>query len=1015
MGNILGEPFDKYVLDEINNRQKAYGSGYLDGTSRTPSQLQFLNNRNSWVKLASSVSISDKGISKLKDIGIETPEAGFIGVGLAKKAILFNGLSSFNTNSKNIFSDYTFRQGIINEESPISSFSTKNAYGLGGTDYGIQPMPGITSVNVESVNRGSIKKATVEIIAYNKFQFELIELLYLRLGYSMLVEYGWNSYLEGDKIVNIGNTLTEDFWFTPDTTSVLGILDKIEKLRGDYKANYDGFLGKVVNFKWTFNPNGTYNITLYLITMGDVIESLRINTSGTKPDPYADINNLDPEYADLKDSPILKGAPNSELGEWLYDIISWGVWEDNGKKYKYTSNFFRLNTTDPKLTSTPPNYRYYITLEQLLSKIQNDIIPYSVSSESNESILSIDLTPENYINVVNQQISLDPRICLFKPEKYNLTNLKEVFEPLEDFYIKDQTGFSKYGYLNKLYLNLDFISSILNKNTDEDGNLSIYKFIENICKGINKSLGGTCRLEPIIKKDKILTIIDQNPFPIQPKPAEKLFEIYGYNTIGESNFVKNISFTTKITPKMATQISIGATADGRSSKSIEGTAFQKWNTGLVDRFSEKIVEKTSTSKNKSTTPSKEEIRARESLGKFWDNWTYGVNTNSQGQVTKYLDKVPNLEGRVYMNLTKEQFISNALNDTLNNQREKNKQEVNTDIFKYSQSWGSYTNRALMGSHTPSNIPTYFNCDPKEIDIATQLFKDYLISNNNTRFVTKGESSNQTGFIPLEFQLDTEGISGVKIYQKLKINNKFFPPSYPKALNFLITGVNHKIENNTWTTSLSTLSTSNIEENKPYIVPIPLPPKPENTPEDTTPIIEETEIISSKNRFDPSRLSISFKGLEFIKKHESFRQYAYDDFQPNIIPLKSTTTIKGTLTIGYGFTKSVIPDLKFNSTITRVEADKLLKEKIQVYEKRVRRDVSKPLTQSEFDALVSIAYNAGEIGNTSAGKPTPLKTSLNQENYILAANTIPEYRITSKGIPNKGLIKRRKAEQDLFLS
>ena len=52
-----------------------------------------------------------------------------------------------------------------------------------------------------------------------------------------------------------------------------------------------------------------------------------------------------------------------------------------------------------------------------------------------------------------------------------------------------------------------------------------------------------------------------------------------------------------------------------------------------------------------------------------------------------------------------------------------------------------------------------------------------------------------------------GLSGLKIYNRLKVNTSFLPSNYDETLDFIITGVNHKITNNEWTTSLSTLATS----------------------------------------------------------------------------------------------------------------------------------------------------------------------------------------------------------------
>ena len=65
-GNLIGEDFDEFVLDQISIRQLTQGAG-TNGTLRTNSQLQYLTNKNAWVKLASPVNILDT--KRLKKIG----------------------------------------------------------------------------------------------------------------------------------------------------------------------------------------------------------------------------------------------------------------------------------------------------------------------------------------------------------------------------------------------------------------------------------------------------------------------------------------------------------------------------------------------------------------------------------------------------------------------------------------------------------------------------------------------------------------------------------------------------------------------------------------------------------------------------------------------------------------------------------------------------------------------------------------------------------------------------------
>ena len=87
----------------------------------------------------------------------------------------------------------------------------------------------------------------------------------------------------------------------------------------------------------------------------------------------------------------------------------------------------------------------------------------------------------------------------------------------------------------------------------------------------------------------------------------------------------------------------------------------------------------------------------------------------------------------------------------------------------------------------------------------KAFKEYINAKINEQFDKTNTPGNTIGFIPIEFNLKLEGISGFKIYNALVINQFFLPPQYPKALTFLIQGLSQKIDDKGWTTDLKTLS------------------------------------------------------------------------------------------------------------------------------------------------------------------------------------------------------------------
>jgi len=141
------------------------------------------------------------------------------------------------------------------------------------------------------------------------------------------------------------------------------------------------------------------------------------------------------------------------------------------------------------------------------------------------------------------------------------------------------------------------------------------------------------------------------------------------------------------------------------------------------------------------------------------------------------------------------------------------------------------------------------------------------------------------------------------------------------------------------------------------------------------------------------MKISLEGLSLIKRFEGCR-------------LKSYKCSANVLTIGYGHTSGV----KETDTITQDEADKLLQEDVEQFEKYVDDNVTVELGQSQFDALVAWTFNLG-VGNLR--ESTMLK-KLNSEDYASVPSEMKRWN-KAGGKTLDGLIRRRKAESLLFES
>ena len=102
LGNILGEQISTPIAKQIDARQKAFGaSSNGSNIPRSPEILNYLNNRNIWIKFASGVYVTDlQRITNLSEQNyLNNTEAGSLqGINLAKEYILFNGVQSLVEN-----------------------------------------------------------------------------------------------------------------------------------------------------------------------------------------------------------------------------------------------------------------------------------------------------------------------------------------------------------------------------------------------------------------------------------------------------------------------------------------------------------------------------------------------------------------------------------------------------------------------------------------------------------------------------------------------------------------------------------------------------------------------------------------------------------------------------------------------------------------------------------------------------------------------------------------------------
>lgn len=146
------------------------------------------------------------------------------------------------------------------------------------------------------------------------------------------------------------------------------------------------------------------------------------------------------------------------------------------------------------------------------------------------------------------------------------------------------------------------------------------------------------------------------------------------------------------------------------------------------------------------------------------------------------------------------------------------------------------------------------------------------------------------------------------------------------------------------------------------------------------------------------MNISQHGIDLIKKFEGLRLVAY--FDAIMVP-----------TVGYGHTKTVTrQDVLNKKRITEAQAEALLKSDVAEFVAGVNSLVKVPLTQNQFDALVSFSYNVG-LGNL---KSSTLLKKVNIGDHISAASQFIRWN-KAGGRELAGLTTRRKLEAQLYTS
>ena len=807
----VGAAFDDYVNQQIKKRQELQYSGFEN--DRTDSQLSYLTNRSSFVKLASSVNIDPEngGVEKLLQLeGISEKQAkSLIGNKLAQDFVLSNGLSKYNFPLQ--------RSGVSNTNNVLN---TSN-YGTLGTEFGLQAMPGIQSATITSINDGSTREATIQIRANSPQQFDVIELLYLRLGHTMLIEWGHNRYVDTDgKVKSVESTLIDDgLWFDPKPVKLRneqgefeevnpldfnGLIRIIQLKTYQYRGNYGGFYGNVKNFSWDFKPDGYYLITINLISVGAVVESLRADRlvpGTTIPNPTGEDSVYESES---NQNTILNHlyCLRKDLAENRFNLA-----ENNSDYVSVTGLEDEADTLGDTIKEIERDSTLYVRFGELLAWIESNLcVHFSNDGDNYFPMLEFNVSDQNYFKIFPGLISTNPRICyihndlpIYKNKKVGSDlveqDLLKYFKPIND------SVENKYrGQITNLYINFQHIENcIKSQGKLQDNNISIFTFLKKLLDGVNSCFGGYVNLITQLQDDYILTVRDKKlEFRTDEKGdvivsnqdnSSQEIKLFGYDTKNkQTSFVKDFSFVTKLDNDFSTVISVGA-VNGNNTSVEHADFFENFNSGLIDRYKKEAED---------NNPKKEE--------------PYVIKCAKDEKDDKSaISRTASTVGEILVNIDILDMLKNAFNPQgLVNTAAVNKfkKENNIQIPK-PLTYDLYLEHLvhLLGPDTGTfswgGNHAYFKAKPEDISKSKSLLSTYIgeATNSIVRASEKKVKSSTLGIVPLELNITLDGISGIKIYNQLVVDTKFLPKDYQNSTEFSIFGQEHVIQNNQWTTTL----------------------------------------------------------------------------------------------------------------------------------------------------------------------------------------------------------------------
>lgn len=808
--SIFKSTFPSFVQNQLYARQRVVSQGFVNGensdrttpygfTSRDSNFLRYTTGKNSWVRMSSFVNVNKK-------IG----SVSYSGDALSRKYVLEGGTLASDARAKDAFN---LRSGVGKQSSVYGGDIDRG----GNRPLGYRPMPGITSISVTNKSAyGSLRESTIKYYCWDKHQLEELELLFMRTGYTVLLEWGWSQYLDSSNLTDITIENINDYRIIDPFSSKLSnddiIYNKIEDNNKKYHGNYDAMLGYIKNFSWSLMPNGGFDCSTVLISRGEILSTLKVSSnnpnidlskSTTSPPPLSLFEQIFLNYtALLNDAEITgdKGQFNT-AGDNATDTTSAGfitsqtvldfvaliqstaakhsLRDDGGNNYNLLSNFdSSVNYSGGFLPLSSANDQYGYAIEFVRFDVVVALLNlfYNLKDEAGNIICPILIPKTNQCLACVDSVSIDPTTCLIRNPK-----AKKIIG-------QDDTGGGLIFLLKSKILNVDRLNQ--NQEADvnatdlitpfSDENLDIDK--HNFLVSNNRGLIGNI----YIAIPKLVEIFRSKSGSGDVTAIDLLTELlnqisralgginnFQLHTTKSSAEIIDVKYLEKGGSKFEFDL-LGLKSICRDVR-IQSRIFESQSTmiGIAAQNTANVGDIYSSTQNKLNEGLLDRVVKDKTLGG-------GTTTKRKKSSIDLYDADGNVTQKQITYTDGSTETVSATTPTLT-ASEKSFQSLSGYIL-YKTSVQNISGIATLPS-------------PEEISNAYSVLKTYYLQK-------RGFQLGNSAIIPFELEITLDGISGIVVGQVFKVNENILPQSYSDAnVGFITTGVSHNLQSNDWTTTI----------------------------------------------------------------------------------------------------------------------------------------------------------------------------------------------------------------------